>query len=434
MPHADDDPRLGRFGLRTDCPSCGAHLPVNGPAQQVECADCGEQVAVPKEVLCAMLDDFEEGWPTPSARQTRTVGDMTWRWTAEVADGPACPSCAQAIALPDAPQEGLLPCPSCQATLPVERMPARLRKAVQGSAWVIAGEIDQSRQSPPAPVALACPSCGAGLSITSRHHRITPCDHCGSRVHLPDAVWRALHPPRKVEPWWVRFEGESRKARAQRLQAEEALRKKKEKEEKAKKQAEERARKAEKQAREAQAREKARKEKEAREAGEAQRRAWTGYPLVVLGALAQLLAWGSGLFAAAFFLAGHTRWMRSLGLSALAVNLAEDALVVVAIGLALLAWLLGNLGATRVAGTFSWGLIAWCAFMLIMCGLPFVGPFFGLFFAWQHLTGSEPTVGNGQTVPRLASAPLAPLYVGAAPLMYLAFAAFGRTALGSFLH
>jgi predicted RNA-binding Zn-ribbon protein involved in translation (DUF1610 family) len=412
MPFVSDaDPRFGRFGLRSECPSCGAHLPVNGPAPEVECADCGEEVKIPPEVVRSLLDTFEEGWPAPPAANTETVGDMTWRWTAEPSDGPLCPSCQ--AALPHETQEGTLSCPSCRATVPQVRIPAALRQRVSSAAWVIAGEIDQSRAAPTAPVALACPSCGAGLSITGRHHRVTPCDHCGSRVHLPDAVWRALHPPRKVQPWWVRFEGESRPARTERLEREEAERKHAKAAEKARHRAEKEVRK---------------------QAEEARSRAWTGYPIVALAALLTASAWGLGLLAAVFFLVGHSAWMRAVGLTSLGVNLLEDALVVSTIVLALLAWLLGNAGATRVAGTSLLEVLPWCFFMLGLSAIPFVGPFISLFFAYQHFSGVEPTVGTDKTVPRLASAPLAVLYLGIGPLVHLTIAAFGRTALGGYLH
>jgi predicted RNA-binding Zn-ribbon protein involved in translation (DUF1610 family) len=428
----DADPRFGRFGLRSECPSCGAHLPVNGPAPEVECADCGEQVKVPPEVVRSLLDVFEEGWPRPPSANTETVGDMTWRWTAEPSEGPLCPSCQ--ATLPHETQEGMLSCSSCRATVPQVRTPSALRKQVGSAAWVIAGEVDQSRTAPAAPVALACPSCGAGLSITSRHHRVTPCDHCGSRVHLPDTVWRALHPPRKVQPWWVRFEGESRPARKERESREEDARKRARAEEKAKQRAEKEARRQEEDARKAEEKAEADRQRARAEEEAARARAWTGYPVVVLAGLLTTGAWGLGLFAGLFFFVGHTTWIRSVGLTPLGVNLLEDAMVVGTIVLALLAWVVGNVGATRVAGTSFLEVLPWCFFMLGLSAIPFVGPFISLFFALQHFGGAEPTVGTDKKVPRLASAPLGVLYLGIGPLVHLTIAAFGRTALGGYLH
>jgi hypothetical protein len=471
---ADADPRYGQFGLRSECPACGAHLPVNGPADQVECADCGEQVDVPAELVGSMLEAFERGWPDPAAAETETIGDKTWRWTAEAVAGPSCPACSAALSLegersppdrsadpprghesresgfalrsggastPSQDREGPVTCGQCSATVPRERVPKRLRKKVRTAAWIIGGEVDQSRaEQPPAPVALSCPSCGAGLSITSRHHRVTPCDHCGSRVHLPDAVWRALHPPRKVEAWWVRFEGESRAAARARGMAAEAERRRQQAEEDGKRKAEKAERKAEaeakRRAREAKAAEQRAESKRQRaeeEEAAARRRAWIGYPLAAVAALLTVAALAAEGLTAGFVLFGHGRWIRWIGLSYMAANLLEDVLVVGTVAMFVAAWLVGIAGATRASGTSFFGVLPWCAFMVALSVIPVIGPFISLFFAVQHFRGAEPTIGTENRVPRLASAPLGLLHLGLGPLAHLAIAALGRTALGTYL-
>ncbi|MEZ4234828.1 MAG: hypothetical protein R3F59_01405 [Myxococcota bacterium] len=417
----DADPRYGRFGLRSECPSCGAHLPVNGPAARVPCPECGEDVAVPERVLQEMLGDFEDAWPRASSAQTRTVGDMTWRWTAEAVAGPRCPACDAAL---EADGAGALTC-SCGATIPREPVPKGLRQRVSTAVQVISGEVDQSREEPPAPVALACPNCGAGLSITSRHHRVSPCDHCGSRVHLPDAVWRALHPPRKVEAWWVRFEGERAAARKVREKLERAAAEQR-------KAAERSREKAERTEREKERAAAAKAAKAVLDAEAVKQRAWIGVPLVLVAGAFTLAALSSEALAALLVLVGQGRWLRHhlpWGL----VDLAQDGTIGLTVGLFLVAWVLGIAGATRLAGSSFLALLPWCGFMVMLSLIPMVGPLFSLVFALQHARGTEPTLAEAQPVPWGGAVPLALLHVGLAPLPYLVFAAMSSTALGAYL-
>ncbi len=422
----DADPRYGKFGLRSECPSCGAHLPVNGPTDGVECADCGEDVVVPDEVVSWMLEVFEDRWPDPPQADTLTVGDMTWRWTAAPVESPVCPVCATPLTSePEASPEA---CPGCAATIPREQVPRGLRGEVPTARWVIGGEVDQSRaQLSTAPLALQCPSCGAGLSITNRHQRLTPCEHCGSRVHIPDPVWRALHPPRTVEPWFVRFEGESRPARDARLERERAERERQEKLDKQRRRAESRAREREREAKESERNAELARQRAQQAAAAARVRMWISLPLVGLGALATLGAYGMGAVSALFFVFGHGRAARLMGLSALAAHVINDGLIFVALACAAVAWIVGVAGATRASGTAFLPAVAWSAFMLLLSIIPAVGLFVGLFFAVQHFRGAEPTLDAESRVPLYASVPLGFVHLGFPLLFYLTLAVLGRT-------
>lgn len=429
LPSPSADPRFGRFGLRTECPTCGAHLPVNGPAAEVSCADCGEGVAVPQEVLSRLLDGFEEAFPEPVGAGSLTVGDKTWRWTTAVVDGPSCPACARPLTA--APGDGALACPGCAATIPCERLPAALSKIVRASAWVIGGEADQARTEQPArPVALGCPNCGAGLSITSQHHRITTCDRCSSQVHVPDVVWRALHPPRTVQQWFVRFQGESRPAVRARRERETAERERLAKEERAQERVVREAR--NRAELDEQARlDEAENARRAVEAAAAHVRATRfGRPLLIAAAVAALVTTGLQALATVWFTVGHTALVRWLGMRPLAVNVIEDLLVVVALVAMPVAWVLGMAAATRRAGTSFFEVLPWGLFMVFLSAIPFVGVFFSLVFTRQHLVGAEPTIGLGPRVPRFSAWPLALLYLTGGFFVYVAWGALTRSALG----
>lgn len=429
------DPRFGRFGLRTECPTCGAHLPVNGPASEVECADCGEAVPVPKEVVAKLVDGFESGFPRPVESGSLTVGDKTWRWTIAVVDGLTCPSCSQALTDHlDRPSDGPLTCPGCAATIPCERLPSELGRGLGAGAWVVGGEVDQARtESPARPVALACPNCGAGLSITNKHHRITTCDRCSSQVHVPDVVWRTLHPPRTVQPWLVRFEGESRPAREQRLDAERIAQEKKTKKEREKERLEREAKKREDLDRKA----KVDAEEQARlavvRAAEHAAATRFGVPMLVVAGAASLVTVSLMALAGIWFVVGHMPILRKVGITPLASNLLEDGLVVAALGSLVVAWVLGLAAATRRAGTGFFEVLPWSLFMVGLSVIPFVGPLFSLFFAWQHFAGAEPTVGTDRRVPRFAGWPLGLLHVFGGFFTHLAYAALTRSAIGLYV-
>ena len=136
---------------------------------------------------------------------------------------------------------------------------------------------------PVEPVAMHCPNCPAGLRITSDRQRLADCEHCGSQIHLPDAIWRKLHPPHVVERWWAIIASPSKTERAR-----EASRKRQVKDrEREKKKAEERAQK-EKERREGA---EAKKEQEALERSACNRRTLLGLagaPILALGAWATM--------------------------------------------------------------------------------------------------------------------------------------------------
>jgi hypothetical protein len=55
------------------------------------------------------------------------------------------------------------------------------------------------------PVAMACPSCGGGLTFTERSERTTACKYCGVSVFIPDALWLELHPAKTMERWTLTY-------------------------------------------------------------------------------------------------------------------------------------------------------------------------------------------------------------------------------------
>jgi LSD1 subclass zinc finger protein len=61
----------------------------------------------------------------------------------------------------------------------------------------------------PGAIALACPSCGAQLELTSGA-RFTTCTYCRTTSRIPEkTLYRSGSEAAKPEPFWVAFEGRS---------------------------------------------------------------------------------------------------------------------------------------------------------------------------------------------------------------------------------
>lgn len=409
---ADAPVRFARFGLRTECPRCGAHLPVDGPVPLLDCADCGERVEVPQDLLSDLADTFEEGWPEPIGAGIAMRGSLTWRWTAAAVDAPACPACGgpleDAVA---AAGDAAIRCGACAALVPTFPAPPALRartRAVQ----VIGGEADLSRDDDAvAPVAMTCPQCGAGLSITHRHQRVCPCEFCGSSVHLPDAVWRALHPPRTVVEWTVRFEGPSRAAVRAEAEAAKEAKRREDAENKRKKHAEREAQKARAAAERA---EQAAVAAQAAEAAERRRNLLTA-PLVIASWAASIGGTGAMAFATLTFVLGASRVVRLQGWVIPAALWGTGAVVAVAWALATLTLMV------RGGGPALRSLLA-SGMHLLICAVPLFGPFAGPIFALSVLWRGRVQLDERRRAPVSAAAPMLLLMLGTGTFLHVGYA------------
>jgi hypothetical protein len=395
-------PRFAKLSLRTDCPRCGAHLPVNEPAQQVECSECGQTVPVPPRLLADLLEAFEERWPS-AVRDTRSLGDLTWRLTAEPFAAPPCPACDGTLV----PVDGLgATCGSCGLATTDAPPPDWLSGETQRVYVPIPGETGSRT-----PIALSCPSCGAGLSVDAARPRLTPCDHCGSQVHLPELVWRQLHPKRTVAPWIARFDRESRPERRQKQAEVQAERDREKKERDGRKRAEAAQRKAKADAEESRraAERAAAKAKADAEKAEQDRRwsLWTA-PLAVLGVLLALSATGAmalGLGVDVWHaLTPAWRISKQMGIAA-------DAVPVAMAAYALGVWAACVVLAVIRGRTGLFGTAFWSGMMMLLAHIPLVGWLLGLYWAWEHVRDREPTTEVDAKLPLGTGAGLALLYL-----------------------
>lgn len=210
MEPAEPDPspplsRSAELTLRTECGRCGAHLPVNGLHPAVTCSDCERHTEVPAAAWKEPFHAFDHGVDSAGAV---TIGDLTWRWSVKASD----PECTCGAAVPhDPPTPYTCACGRGVAVVPHGK---KASPRIDGVRRTIGGDSGEPvERAPPEPVVMQCPSCTAALRITSTHQRVTDCAYCGSQVHLPDAIWRSLHPARTVQRWWAIVMGPDRAQR-----------------------------------------------------------------------------------------------------------------------------------------------------------------------------------------------------------------------------
>jgi hypothetical protein len=159
---------------------------------------------------------------------------------------PYCEKCGSAFEIADVPvgTSRNIACTQCGDPASTEPVPPWLGQTAPNARQLyrvdpnpaLGGSNRAALSPPPAPrpVALTCPSCGAGLHITAENPRLTACEFCSAEVYLPDPVWHQLHPVRVVKPFYVRFEGQTRREREELDAAEHAKRKEREEAERAK--------------------------------------------------------------------------------------------------------------------------------------------------------------------------------------------------------
>lgn len=192
------------------CEHCAQPVPVNGPARQVHCANC--EGDTPLHRLHEELVLVSEGYQQMGSPYTHQGYEQA---------SPQCARCGAAVPV-DAwlGKEGAVtsvPCPSCGAGLPTYPASAWLKKKLPNVRQVFGGDPEVARdeaglalqvdEAGAAPIAMACPQCNGGLTITSGTPRTMTCAFCGVSVFLPDALWLRLHPARKMRRWTLSFEG-----------------------------------------------------------------------------------------------------------------------------------------------------------------------------------------------------------------------------------
>jgi hypothetical protein len=194
------------FTALLQCKHCGGGLPLTGPMRTVRCAACLGDNAIKPERMASYIYYAVKKFDS-------IVDEMKWGYP----DGQPCAACGKNLDLERATEADGVRC-ECGTLLPAYPPPPWLREQLPDLAMVYGGERDPAdlpagqTPLPPAkgaqPIVMACPSCKGALSVTSESARVMPCSFCNASVYLPDDLWRALHPVKRVQPWTIGFDSE----------------------------------------------------------------------------------------------------------------------------------------------------------------------------------------------------------------------------------
>jgi len=211
---------FGRFRLHVVCPMCGSEVPVNGPVMTATCGKCSAEVNVAARVG-GWIREFEfSTWALPEEDRKCTFAGSVLNAIAHYQTSkPRCPGCGAEIARVETGTDGETACAGCGRAIPVFPAPAWLREHALSAAQCYACErdidatgADQTRArdlaaAAGAGVVFPCLACGASMEIGQGSARICTCPYCGRNMHVPDAVWFRLHPPREEMDWYLELGG-----------------------------------------------------------------------------------------------------------------------------------------------------------------------------------------------------------------------------------
>lgn len=209
-----------RIEVRTDCPTCSQSLPLNAPKERLRCAFCGSPVLVPVPDLAEIFQYIESHYAEETdeddeyalsaeeearARQETILGEGC---ELRFEFGPASPTCANCGQLlpvgeltPVERQELTCACGTAYVSLPATAAQAA---QIDGALQLVSAEPSED-PAQQATTQGSCPQCGAELTISRDTRRVCPCQFCDAQLFLPGDVWTRLHPPPKLQPWYVRF-------------------------------------------------------------------------------------------------------------------------------------------------------------------------------------------------------------------------------------
>lgn len=213
-------PRYAGVEILIGCPKCGDKTPINGPQLNPVCDNCSYEITIQIDFWKSPMITLDSCHNELAAGETSGasyLGSGT-----RITYGPQVPLCSKCnTPLPvdkiHPGHTGQIECTSCGSTTSTHPPPQWLKEIMPNCRQIYGGEPDSkgpdnavapdTPQTAEKPVAMNCPSCGAGLSFTSANDRLVPCQYCGADIYMPDAVWRRLHPVKRSQRWYLKFQG-----------------------------------------------------------------------------------------------------------------------------------------------------------------------------------------------------------------------------------
>jgi len=200
--NAEAKPYFARYKINVNCKECGKLMPLNGPVQELKCSSC----LTINELNDKFWEDiFEESYSEWSVEDTYNA-------EYEICN-PRCLECNTELdtsSLKNSDTE--ITCPKCSkgnAFFPGPDWFKKFKRYDLTPTKIISGislkSSSNSIDNVIKPIAIRCVSCAAALSISVNTPRNCTCEHCETVQYLPDPVWKALHPVKKREDWYIYY-------------------------------------------------------------------------------------------------------------------------------------------------------------------------------------------------------------------------------------
>ncbi len=132
-------------------------------------------------------------------------------------DDPKCEQCQLPLSFQRQGPELRSSCPRCGQARSY-RLPPNASRIAPGLIGVMTDEhrtdqLETRVEEQPGAIALLCPSCGGGLKVAAGE-RIVTCAYCRTSSRIPEKTfYRSGDPNVHREPWWLAFEGPSKRRR-----------------------------------------------------------------------------------------------------------------------------------------------------------------------------------------------------------------------------
>ncbi len=199
------------------CPDCDSYVPMNAYVERLRCAACGTDHYLTVDHWKTVLDDaikevphLEEGVGSSST----VFGNLNYR----IEYGRLKPRYRGSKdeipieSIQDISGDGYLTNPQSGEKTFIRKPPDLYNDEFFGIVALIGEEAslipdrgegsEVQLESSSDPIALQCPNCGGSLLVDG-DTRTETCRFCDSEVHLPDGLWKILHPVRKALRWFL---------------------------------------------------------------------------------------------------------------------------------------------------------------------------------------------------------------------------------------
>ena len=197
------------YKIKMDCPDCGHPVLINGPMRQIKCSACSSKVQIEEDIWESIIESS-----TGAGGSSSIISRSNFKFEYKRFE-PCCSGCNNKLDVGKVETGGTEPlvcekcgvknntfsCPEWLSKFKVNDLHARQVFCAETEGF---GDIVNEKQKIK-PIAVNCVSCGAVLTIDTETPRNATCGHCDTVQYLPDGLFLALHPVKKIKKWYLRF-------------------------------------------------------------------------------------------------------------------------------------------------------------------------------------------------------------------------------------